>query len=345
MEKTRSTSREIEDLNLDLAHDTVNQRLQTSGLFTAGNAYTVEKRYESDLRSGNPEAEFFMADLYAGLLIMAVACLCILVATVRYTRSTTKVATTRIGFAAGLLMLLYLVFIWKTALLSAWLPFSSIVVLCNWFPLAAAFLAGITWTHGYGTKVRRVLFGSAVFLTAAWSMCDPLLGQPPVCVNRWDRNGVCRQSSKYTCTPAAAATLLRLNGISTEESEMADLCLTRDGTTWQGLFRGLTLKTQGHRSRVKVIECEWDELERQLHQPMIIAVGIDPSQPYPEAYTNKRWGWEPGVRHSVVLLGITNGRILVADPSVGLESWTAGDLQTLFRGRAVTLTPTDGRPG
>ena len=124
---------------------------------------------------------------------------------------------------------------------------------------------------------------------------------------------------------------------------MAALCLTREGTTWQGLFRGLTLKTQGYPCRPQVVECEWDELQENFHQPTIIAVGLDASQPYPEAYTKKRWGWEPGIRHSVVLLQITNGRVLVADPSVGLETWTSGDLQTLFRGRAVTLARTDGR--
>lgn len=286
-----------------------------------------------------------MTDLYAGLLVMAAASLTVLGVTVRGTRDVSKRTATIVGFVIGVLLLLYMVFLWKSAALSNWLPFSNVAVLCNWFPLAAAFLAGITWTHGYGTRARRVLFGLAVFLTSLWSICDPLLGEPPYCRNRWDRNGVCRQSSQFTCTPAAAATLLRYHGIPTDEAEMAELCLTRDGTTWQGLYRGLTLKTRGYPLRVQVIECEWSDLEEQLHQPLILSVGIDPSEPYPEVYTDRRWGWEPGVRHSVVLLKRGNGTVLVADPSVGLESWTSGDLQTLFRGRAVTLVRTDGRAG
>ena len=286
-----------------------------------------------------------MTDLYAGLLVMTGASLAVLAITLRGTRDVSKKVATGIGVGVAALLLLYMAFLWKSAVLSEYLPFSNVAVLCNWFPLAAAFLAGVTWTHGYGTKLRRVLFGAAVFLTSAWSLCDPLLGHPPFCKNQWDSNGICRQSSRFTCTPASAATLLRYHGIPAEESEMAELCLTRDGTTWQGLYRGLTLKTEGHPFRVKVIECEWDDLKKYRQQPLILSVGLDPSEPFPDDYTERRWGWEPGIRHSVILFEQGDGGVLIADPTVGLQKWTSGDLQTLFRGRAVALIPTDGRPG
>jgi hypothetical protein len=224
--------------------------------------------------------------------------------------------------------------------LAEYLPYSSIVVLSNWFPPAAAFLAGITWTHGYGSKTRRVLFGGTLFATSCWSVASPLLGSPPVCENIWDQQRVCRQTSRYTCTPAAAAMLLTRHGIPAQESEMAELCLTRKGTTWQGLFRGLTIKTRDQPYRVRVVECDWDELPEKLTGPAILSVGIDPSKPYPEHYT-KYWGWMPGVRHSVMLRGvISDGRLSIADPAVGAELWTEVDLQTLFRGRFITLEPT-----
>ena len=122
---------------------------------------------------------------------------------------------------------------------------------------------------------------------------------------------------------------------------MAELCLTREGTTWQGLFRGLLIKTRDRPFRVRVVECEWDELSKQINGPAILSVGIDPSQPYPRIYTEE-WGWQAGVRHSVMLRWITpQGDLAIADPSVGAEVWSVEDLKTLYRGRFLTLEKTD----
>lgn len=281
-----------------------------------------------------------MTDLYAGMAILAVISQFVLLATVWLTRNITKREATAVGVVVALLILCYLRFIWKSSVLAEYLPYSSIVVLSNWFPPAAAFLAGITWTHGYGSKLRRVLFGGILFATSCWSVVSPILGEPPACKNVWDENWVCRQTSRYTCTPATAAMLLTWHEIHAEESEMAELCLTRKGTTWQGLFRGLTIKTRDEPFRVRVVECEWDELPEKLTGPAILSVGIDPSKPYPEHYT-KYWGWMPGVRHSVMLRDVLpDGRISIADPAVGAEYWSVFDLQTLFRGRFLTLEPT-----
>ena len=282
-----------------------------------------------------------MTDLYIGMAILAAVSQLVLMGTVWSTRNITKREATAVGVVVALLIVCYLRFIWKSSVLADYLPYSSIVVLSNWFPPAAAFLAGITWTHGYGSKLRRVLFGGVLFATSCWSVVSPLLGSPPVCENIWDEHSVCRQTSRYTCTPAAAAMLLTWHGILAQESEMAELCLTRKGTTWQGLFPGLTIKTRDQPYRVRVIECEWDELSEKLTGPAILSVGIDPSKPYPEHYT-KYWGWMPGVRHSVMLRDVLpDGRLSIADPAVGAEFWEEADLQTLFRGRFLTLEPTN----
>jgi len=288
-----------------------------------------------------------MKDLYIGLAIMSCVSLLVLLCTVKWTRPMKKRAVTLTGILAATLLLAYLRFAWKTALLVTILPFSSIVILSNWFPPAAAFLAGITWTHGYGTRKRRVLFGLTLYLIAFYSSVDPLLGQPPECRNRWQMRRdfpypMARQTSGYSCTAAAAATLLRMNGIPAEESEMAQLCLTRMGTTWQGLYRGLKLKTAGLPFRIEVIECPLQELQSRLPGPAIISVGIDPSRPYSPEYVQTK-GWQPGMRHSVVLLDYqqNSDRVVIADPSVGFERWAPRDMQTLWRGRAVCLVSTD----
>lgn len=294
-----------------------------------------------------------MTDLYFGLAVMACASLVVLHFTVKWTKPMTKRAVTLTGFLAALLILAYLRFAWKTALLarlcsmlSIEVP-TSIIILGNLFPLAAAFLMGITWTHGYGSKKRRVVFGTTLYALAFYSLVDPLLGQPPRCLNEWQSHPaysfpVCRQTSTYSCSAAAAATLLRMNGIPAEESEMAELCLTRKGTNWQGLYRGLALKTAGHPLRVRIIEGTLEELRQQFSGPAVISVGIDPDSGYSAEYVHA-WGWQPGMRHSVVLIEFLpgGGRVSVADPSVGFEQWTARDLKTLWRGRALCLERID----
>lgn len=279
-----------------------------------------------------------MDDLLLGLLCLTIACAILLLLTVRLSRQTDKRSATVVGFFVAFLMVLYLKFLWCKAAMTTILPVSSIIVVGNWFPLLSAFMAGIIWTHGYGSKKRRALLGASLFLIAAYSTIDPILGDQPQCHDRWDSTGVCRQTSSFTCTPAAATTLLGMHGIAAEESEMANLCLTTlEGTTWQGLYRGLLKKTDGFDIAVEVYECEYDLIRKRFRGPTIISVGLEKDREYPPIYT-EQWGWKPGVRHSVVLVEFVGiDRVLVADPSIGLEEWSIADLKTLWRGRAVTL--------
>ena len=281
-----------------------------------------------------------MEDLYLACGILGGVSVVILFATIALTRDLTKRLTTLLGVFVGGLVGAYVLHVWNTAILAPWLPWSNVVVLSNWFPFAAAFYAGITWTHGYGTSRRRIIFGGLLLLTSAWSVAEPLVGSPPRCDDRWIARGrVCLQTSPVTCTAAAAATLLGHHNIPAEESEMARLCLTRrgEGTTWQGLYRGLSLKTAGTDLEVEVLDCDLDQLMK-LTEPAILSVGLDASKPFPEIYT-KKWGWQPGIRHSVVLLRwLPRGHALIADPSVGIEIWSPADLEILFRNRIVRLS-------
>ena len=169
---------------------------------------------------------------------------------------------------------------------------------------------------------------------------EPLLGETPRCRDAWI-GGVCLQTSPDTCSPAAAATLLSRFGIEAQESELAQLCLTRVGTMWQGLYRGLKLKVDSRDYEVEVFEGSVEELLHSFDGPQILAVGVSDDRPHPSWYTEEL-GWSPGVRHSVVLLDqLPDGLLLVADPSVGYEFWTRDDLEVLWLGRSLRLRTRD----
>lgn len=155
--------------------------------------------------------------------------------------------------------------------------------------------------------------------------------------DRW-RDGVCLQTSPATCSPAAAATLLRAHGIPATEREMAGLCLTREGgTAAHGLYRGLKLKTAGTPWDVEVIDTDAAGLRAMSPGAAILTVRLDRT-PGTDSRYEQLWGWTPGVRHTVVFYRFTgDGKVEMGDPSVGRERWSAKDLGVLWHGEGMRL--------
>lgn len=220
------------------------------------------------------------------------------------------------------------------------LPTSNLIVLGNWLPIFAALLAAIAWKSSPIGFFRRSLCLTGLAVAAGYALVYPLLGTAPQCGDQWDHEGHCRQTTPRTCSPAAAATLLARHGIPATEQEMAELCLTRQGTSWQGLYRGLQLKTAGAAWTVQVVQGQTADL-RKLSGPMILSVGLLGNESRETALT-REFGWIPGVNHSVVLLGFNeDGSAEIADPSLTAcrEKWSPEMLQTLWRGHAFRLVP------
>lgn len=120
---------------------------------------------------------------------------------------------------------------------------------------------------------------------------------------------------------------------------MAELCLTREGTTWQGLYRGLKRKTANTAWDVEVLQCDANQILAMANHPMILSVGLPPKTKLTQQATAE-WGWKQGIGHSVTVLARTrHGRMLVADPApgIGREEWTEEDVRFLFRGTAMRL--------
>ncbi|MEX0819802.1 MAG: hypothetical protein WD070_09405, partial [Pirellulaceae bacterium] len=237
-------------------------------------------------------------------------------------------------------MFYYIRHLWYDVRLATILPFSNLVIIGNWLPLLAGLLAGFAWRRIYGRIVRKTLCTSALAVAAGYAAVLPMLGAPPECSNAWDRDGICLQTTQQTCTPASAATLLRWHGIDATEAEMAELCLTRQGTTWMGLYRGLKHKTRGTRWDVEVLECGADEIPQPPTEPMILSVGLGEEVPEGDKPRFEEWGWRPGQGHSVLLLaGGHRDHFKIADPTpgYGIEMWSRKNLEELFQGTAVRL--------
>lgn len=228
-------------------------------------------------------------------------------------------------------------FVWDKVLLADLLPFSNLIIVGNWFPLTAGFLAGIAWNRVPGGSLRKIFSASLLLSVGMFSLVFPLLGAPPTCQDKWV-DEVCLQTAPTTCSPAAAATLLKAYGVDTTEEEMAHLCLTRIGTNWQGLYHGLAVKGQLIQRRPELFECTLDELQKSEQLPVLLSVQLDLDDAGMNLYYESKAGWIPDVAHTVVLFGFdADGNAIIGEPSYGFERWSRKDMEILWHGRGIRL--------
>lgn len=279
-----------------------------------------------------------MSDLVFGLIIMTLLCVALFCLGLRMGRLHSKAATRIFAVLTVLAVFAYTAFLWNSPNLVVLLPFSNLIVTGNWFPPAAAFLGGLVFDLLPVSRRRStecLLIGASAFC-----LVYPLLGTAPQCHETYDSDGRCIQSTDATCSAACAASLLRSHGIWATEQEMAELCLTRQGTQWQGLYRGLKTKTRDTNWDVEVVTCPAEQL-RYYPGELILTVGLDPAQEGADELVQE-FGWDSNVWHSVIQIGTDpQGNPLIFDPSPGYgkERWLASQLGTLYRGHALRLVP------
>jgi hypothetical protein len=280
-----------------------------------------------------------MADIYWGFAVIGLLAAGVFAFSFWLTSRLSRAVCDGIALLVVVGIFTYIRFLWYQPRLTTILPFANLVVLGNWFPISAGALGGLAWHRVPGRRVRKGLFVGALTGASIYSVFHPVLGMNPECRDEWMRD-VCLQTTPSTCSPACAATLLRMHGISATEPEMAELCLTRRGTTWMGLYRGLKLKTAGTAWDVEAISCDADDLLRAKQTPLILSVGLPLVGRDEEHAGLDDWGWKEGIGHSVILTRhCRNGRVMMVDPTpgVGNEEWTREDVKRLFRGTALRL--------
>lgn len=276
-----------------------------------------------------------MTDIYVGIAISVILSSLCCAAAYRIGRHLSRVTAT------GIVLLLTAFLFWHALRFTdnlraaQILPFSSVLILGNFTPPAVAAIVGLGWRLVPGGVLRKGLIlmpmvGVCLYKAYAVAFVDvPVLG------DRWD-HGICLQTSKETCSPAAAATLLYVHGIRTTEQEMAGLCRTsHNGTSMLGLYRALKIKTADTPWDVEVFHGDINKL-RGLGGAMLISAGLKKGQIAAPRYAGD-WGWAPGVKHSVVVFDFPGTEVEVGDPAAGRERWTLTDLQTLWYGEGLRL--------
>lgn len=282
-----------------------------------------------------------MADLYFGLGILVLVAAAAFWAALRLTRSGPEYRCELLAIQMMLMMGWYTLHLWHHFSMARLLPFANLVIIGNWFLPFAGFMAGLAWKRVNGPPARRYFIVLALPGAAFYSAIYPMLGSQPACADQW-HDGVCLQTTSHTCSPASAATLLKSHGIEATEQEMVELCLTRGGTTWAGLYRGLKHKTRDTQWDVEFFECSLSDLSDRLDKdryPVILSVGIESGSNVPAEY-EREWGLIPGLPHSVVLFRvIPNNVVVVGDPAQGREVWSWRDMTRLWHGEGIRLVP------
>ncbi|GAB5444760.1 MAG: hypothetical protein Fues2KO_51090 [Fuerstiella sp.] len=239
-----------------------------------------------------------------------------------------------------MLMVGYCMFLWNRPVLTRLLPGSDLVIVGNWLPLWGSFFLGFCLASRSIPRWRKTALFFPAVAFCFYSIVAPVLGQPPRCEAAVGGKLLQHQTTPYTCSAACAASLLRLHNIAATEEELARLSLTREGTHWMGLYRGLNMKVQGTGWQVVVEPFDPGRLDQLPFSPSILALRMDVSQ-FEEGVDH---GFRDDCGHSVVYLGRPAAdRIAVFDPSpdFGIEEWDTQIMSCISDGVIMTLVPTD----
>jgi hypothetical protein len=299
-----------------------------------------------------------MDDLRLAIMLMAMLSVVVFFGVNRFARSLGPRMLDVLAIVFVVLIGLYVRWVWGQLWIVDYIPLSSVIVLANWFPLLLGGLAAVLWLRMKPNPlwrrlpVQMLLVGATVL-----SVIYVIPGQQLECDDSWIERSpgfpfrVCQQTTPVTCSAAASATLLDALGIKTNESEMAELCLTRDGstwlggTTWLGMYHGLRVKMRDSEYVPKFFDGTVEDLRHYSRQhPVILCCQLtnEVAAQNPDLVHDE--GWIPGVAHTVVYFGRRGQLVVIGDPSQrGLEFWNVEDLEQLWTGMGIRVVRADWR--
>jgi hypothetical protein len=161
----------------------------------------------------------------------------------------------------------------------------------------------------------------------AWAAVLPSLfpalikGQLARIHTRYDRDGICRQTTKYTCGPAAAVTALGRLGLSADEGEIAILSHSSPVT---GTLPGQLCSVLQSRFGDSGLKCEFRRFDsiRQLKESEVtLAVVKDAMM----------------LDHCVVILEVGDNEVAIADPVTGKELIPYEQFEKMWRFSGIAM--------
>lgn len=228
-----------------------------------------------------------------------------------------------LGFLLPLIVVLMIGLPRRVYALSFIVPFKWLVAGRVEFALIAPLAAMMMTTPIARLPKSRMRWACSVFVAvfivqaSVLPFLMPLIQRPMLAAlhTQIDSNGVCRQSSDYTCGPAAAVTALRVYGVNAEESEIALLAHTSRSTgtepdvlaaALQDRYgkEGLTFEYRAFKSAA--------ELPRD--KPVIALIN-----------------YQFVVDHYVTVLGVTDHKLIIGDPLSGRVGEAYSDFESDWR--------------
>jgi ABC-type bacteriocin/lantibiotic exporter with double-glycine peptidase domain len=134
-------------------------------------------------------------------------------------------------------------------------------------------------------------------------------------------DGVCIQSTKYSCGAAVLVTVLRHWGIPSSEKEMATLSYTTmgSGTKMIRIANALMQKVEPLGLKVGVLRLDWEELGR-VKKPCIVDIRST-------LFSD----------HVVVVFDLKDDWVEIGDPSCGRRALSKEDFLEDWRGYGIVL--------
>ena len=283
-----------------------------------------------------------MVDLYLSLGVMLTLCGLAAFAGASLQKRAGRATVVCAEILVSLAAVAYLHWLWDRPSLSRLLPFSSTIILGNWLPIVGSFFLGVCLKTERITLLRRIVLAIVMVAISGYSLAKPMLGQPPACVPVMHDLTLDFQTTDNTCSAACAASLLRLHGVSANEKELAGLCLTRRGTHWLGVYRGLKLKTAGTNWDVIVEEVSTQDLFSGKLGHGILALSFHAAE---SGKIDPERGFESDVGHSVLILksnGPASLDVFDPAPDYGFETWNEEVLANVRQGILLRLVQRDG---
>ncbi len=167
------------------------------------------------------------------------------------------------------------------------------------------------------------LMAVIVFFVSIWPFLAPMVDRKQLSrlQTNVDKNGICLQSTEYTCGPASAVTALRKLQLSAEEGQIAILSCTSDqqGTPTDMLAESLQSE---YAKDGLVVKCRVFKSISELKQAGLTLAVVK--------YSLLEDHW-------VTVLEVTNSEVIIGDPLAGLTRLSYDEFRKRWRFIGIVL--------